>query len=160
MPKIFQLLFLSCFLIFQGCEDDEICIESLSSRLNVSISAQDSNSVFSINNLVVTETTDAATIELLNENASSFKVLLPEDKITATYKIDVSFSSSDPLQTKAPITETLTVSYNASNEYVSKACGFKTKFENINYSTTGTLTINSPKNTINNETETHLILQY
>jgi hypothetical protein len=159
MLKAFRLLFLCCILLFQGCEDDEICIEALSSRLHVEIKPALSTSVFGINSVAVAET-NGSDIEVVAGSPTSFKVLLPLQKTTATFKIDLLFASTDPNQTKSPITEFLTINYTTKNQYISKACGFKTKYENLNYTTTGELLVNEPKTTINNENETHLTLQY
>lgn len=162
MMKPIKLLFLFSFFVFlYSCEDDEICIESLTSKLNTSVTAKDSTSVFSLSNLKVTDITrDKNEVVFTDSTATSFKVSLPINDSIVTYKIDLAFASSDSLQTKAAVSENLTVNYKTTNEYVSKACGFKAVYKDINYSTTGILTINAPKNKINNENETHINLQY
>ncbi|MFA9289717.1 MAG: hypothetical protein ACEQSF_00625 [Solirubrobacteraceae bacterium] len=159
LVKIF--IFFSLFFIPLSCEDDQICIEQLSLKFKAEIKPLNPSSIFTIDTIKITDITGLNNVEVFSGNSiSEFQALLPQNLTTVIYKIDLTFLSTDPLQPKAPMSEVLTINYNSNNTFVSKACGFKTSYNNLSYSVGGLLTINDSKTEINNKNETHLNLQF
>ncbi|MWB94769.1 hypothetical protein GON26_10365 [Flavobacterium sp. GA093] len=135
MKKIIALLLVFTFGL-SSCEKDDICDANTptTSRMLISFFYADRTSVAKSatrlkiqgdgveNGIVFNET---ATTDDLKYTTNANQVLIPLDptKDAVTYSFISNFSSTNPAQSN---TDVLTFNYTRRNEYVSRACGFKT----------------------------------
>ena len=120
--------FLLCMFLIAGCEPDDICIEGISGTPQLIIVFYDNDNPdqakevsglqvkgMGKEELLYDGTTDSIAIPLkIKENSSSF-----------------SFISTD---NNTIFEELLRVDYTTNDEFISRACGFKTSYKNISIS--------------------------
>jgi len=157
MKKI-SLIFI-LFLSFYACQKDDVCIDPITPNLiirfyniadttllkvanNLQIKNIDIDSIYS-NNLVATD---------------SIAIPLNINQDTTTYVLSI--NSTDSILVNS---DTISISYTRKPTFVSRSCGFKTIFNDVNISLTADSdnwiknisTINSPQ-TISDETKAHV----
>lgn len=161
-----QLLFtfLSAFLgfLFWACQDDDICVDSISPRLIITFTDTSGERV----------TLDELYVERLAADASNLRISdidsLDVDSIsldlpTETNPIEFLFYRSEITGTNTDIIDTIEVAFDLSQQFVSKGCGFRNIYNNldINDPTKNNLNaIDQLVTTISDESETHLIITF
>ncbi|MGK4568739.1 DUF6452 family protein [Flavobacterium sp. 3HN19-14] len=151
MKKIFLLL-LACAFAFSGCEKDDICDGSTPTTPRIVIEFYDYSNpavlkkVTNLKVIGIKEDDPNAEVEedegvVLNETAGSLTPYLSnESKIAlplrtagdrTRYKFILNFGNANEALV---LTDLVTFNYTRSEEYVSRACGFKTMF-NLNLPT-------------------------
>lgn len=144
--KKFSILLFILLIAFSNCESDDICLDSTTPYLIIRFyDADDPDTIKSVSSLTVwanekdsiytSEALDSITIPLnLNENSTIYK-----------------------LQSDTEIDQ-LNITYDRTNVYISRSCGYKTIFENVAVSSTYNwikdFTLTST--TIENETNAHI----
>lgn len=118
-------------LLTIGCERDDICIDPTTPQLVIRFydnAAPDD--LKSVNSLLVRVTgfeNDSITFAGLDSIALPIRVNEPETK----YLLTVNYSD-----TIEKATDTLTLKYEAEDVFVGRACGYKSIFNNVSYSST------------------------
>ncbi|WP_372746203.1 DUF6452 family protein [Lutibacter sp.] len=144
--KKFSILLFILLIAFSNCESDDICLDSTTPYLIIRFyDADDPDTIKSVSSLTVwanekdsiytSEALDSITIPLnLNENSTIYK-----------------------LQSDTEIDQ-LNITYDRTNVYISRSCGYKTIFENVavtsTYNWIKDFTLTST--TIENETNAHI----
>lgn len=177
MKKIpFFILIIVFSYFFSGCEKDDICDPDTPTTPRLVIQFYDINNPTvekSVTNLKVIGEgmTEGIIFEPLASgeskylsNAKSISIPLKTNDIKTTYSFILNSGSSNPLFVN---TDKITFNYTTIDEYVSRACGFKTVFEmspsNSFVHTDGTVAdskwmkfIQLQKTSITTENEIHL----
>ncbi|MFA5620358.1 MAG: DUF6452 family protein [Weeksellaceae bacterium] len=114
-----------------SCEDDDICVEGSTPNLTV---------VFR-NNLNAANQADTLTIYASANPDFNQQILIYEKVFSDSLKLPLGGLNDQEtyfsIQRRSNSTaDILTVSYNTQSEYVSKACGFRIVYENLNYQST------------------------
>lgn len=123
MKKISRLIvLLGIFSAFYSCQD-EFCIEPTTPELILRFYNKDSTN-FTTKQIQLVAWVGADTISYVN-GSSSDSIALPID----TQKTSVTYTFS--IQDSIPSQETFTINYTVEDVYVSKACGFKSIFNDF-----------------------------
>lgn len=158
MNKFLIILGFLALLNF-SCDDDDVCEDSTTPFLVVVFRDK--------NNIEVNKTIDRIYVHRFDNTSNSW-VQVVDKSVTDSIKIPLLIG--DETQTKLRFKRNLstsqediiTVNYQVSRSYVSKACGFKTTYKNVTY--TQTLSyfhhITAPINEITDETQTHLYIYF
>ena len=150
MKKYIVLIFF-CLLIF-GCEKDDICIEDTTPNLIIRFYDKDNMTEKKlVSNLTVwiTGKTDS-----LYQNQTIDSIAIPLDlNINST---SYNFKSDSNI-------DAIDFNYTRNDIFVSRSCGYKTVFENLNANSTSNNWINTiiiNNETINNETAAHISIYH
>lgn len=147
MRKTLAYLFL-LVVVFGSCEKDDFCVlNPVTPKLILRFyDNADNTSLKSVSNLYVwAEGKDTL---YANETLDSLVIPLNGNTNNTIYN----FSKSD-------VVEQFTINYTPKNEYVSRSCGFKVTYENLEFSSSNSWIIDfTPEttNTIDNQTEAHV----
>ncbi len=148
MRKYLILLFILCFT-FINCEKDDICIDTTTPKLIIVFY---NDTIPSVKTAVTSLTIWAEGKENIYENKSLDSITIPLDlnQNRTTYILDNKTSK-----------DTISFTYERKDIFVSRSCGYKTIFENLQIES---ITDNWIKNdtlkntTIDNETAVHLTI--
>jgi Family of unknown function (DUF6452) len=163
MKKLIQIIV--CVFIansFWSCEKDDICESGTPNTPRMIIEFYDNNVVVNKKNVVDLALVAETTTDTINFNGVS-KVEVPLKTIDDITKYDFIFDSNNTILSLRN-TDKITINYTRKDEYISRACGFKTLFT-LNSSNGIIKTIDSNnwiKNiqiqqvNINNENEIHV----
>jgi len=148
MRKYLILLVILSFTLI-NCEKDDICIETTTPKLIVVFY---NNDIPATKKEVTSLTVSAENLGNIYENKSIDSIAIPLDltKNSTLYK----FKSGT-------ITDSINFTYDRRDVFVSRSCGYKTIFENLQIEsrTTNWIKNDTLKNTIiDNETATHLTI--
>ncbi|MCB9201919.1 MAG: hypothetical protein H6604_02560 [Flavobacteriales bacterium] len=160
MKNILLLVLLGS--VFFSCEDDDICTESYTSRLFIKSYEYRTGNDLTIDSFV-TKTIDTLYIERINsDNTSDYFIstnsntlLIPIDETSESptrFNFYLSEDASEDEKTK------IILNYTKTENYVSKACGFRYEFSDISYEVTNQGFIDSIAqnlNSITNESSPH-----
>ncbi|MDF1518532.1 MAG: DUF6452 family protein [Lutibacter sp.] len=146
MRKYLILLFILSFT-FINCEKDDICIETTTPKLIIVFY---NDTIPDTKKAVTSLTVSADSLGNIYENQSLDSIAIPLDltKNSTLYK----FKSGT-------ITDSINFTYDKRDVFVSRSCGYKTIFENLQIEsrTANWIKNDTLKNTtIDNETATHL----
>lgn len=142
MKKIFLL---SCLLAFFACEKDDICSEATPTTPRLFLEFYDISDPDETKN--VTELyaygiiDDETTVPLLSQTITASEILIPlrtdanQTKFVLHQNYEIDETTDDDVVLGNP--ETVTVTYEREEVYVSRACGYKTVFKNIVFSVEG-----------------------
>jgi len=153
------LLIVLLFLSFLACEKDDICIDPVTPNLIMRLyDITDGTTVKSVANLQIK---NIDIDSLFNENitaADSITIPLNINQDSTTYVFTINSNDVDLINS-----DTLKIAYTREAIFVSRSCGFKTIFKNVNLSLTSdtnnwiqSVIFIDPKNTIENETKAHV----
>ena len=144
--RYFLALILLLALTVWSCEKDDICSEDTETTPRLVLKFYDNNNpevVKSVSNILVHGTGNNAVIEGLNGTASRDSIFLPlktdvSETSFSIYKNASINNNGTPNDTSDDYVEgnedVITVTYIVKEIYVSRACGYKTIFENVNVS--------------------------
>ncbi len=156
------------FLLFTGCERDDICDTAnvpITPRLIITFQDFTDNSLRkNAAGIQVSLASDSERIVTGIERFDSIVIPLNINEDSVRYEFKINASSTD---TTIIRTDTLELSYKRTNEFVSKACGFRTVFSELSINnTTDTEMFDESTNwiqnifiensTINDETNAHV----
>ena len=130
IKKISTILLL--FLMFYGCQKDDICIDPITPNLIIRFyDVTDTTLVKAVNNLQI-KNIDIDSI-YANNLATTDSVAIPLNinKDSSTYVLTI--NSTDSILANA---DTITIRYKRKPTFVSRSCGFKTVFTNVNVKVT------------------------
>lgn len=147
--KKYGLLLLLCCLTFLNCEKDDICVESTTPNLILRFYDFQNDSIVK----------QVSSLTVWAKEKSELYSKKPLDSIAIP--LDISNDNTTYLLTSGTITDTIQFSYDRKDVFVSRTCGYKTIFENIQIeSNTGNwikqIEIINP--IIENETASHIHL--
>lgn len=150
------LITLFGILSFQSCEDDDVCVGEGTPNMTVVF-----RDILNDQNLKDTLTIYSAD----NQNFEN-AVLIYDKTFTDSIKLPLGGLNSTKTYFKIQrrsneISDTLIVDHQTNSEYVSKACGFRINYSNLNYSSSQNhiqYLIPSESNQITNESETNLYI--
>jgi len=155
---LFSIIILSIFAI-QSCQDDDICIDAITPRMIISFRDKTTNAELKM---------DSVNVYRLNTSTNNWeRIYFSALKSTIEINLNVNDETSTQLrvsqfyQNSTSIYDNVSVSYENSDEFLSKACGFKRVYKNVSILlNTNTLFSNSEQNTteISDESQTHLYL--
>lgn len=124
------LLFFCSSLFLLGCQRDDICPESTETTQDLTIEfldSEDPTKSKAARNLVVIA--DGMEDTLLGPtNTNSIEIPLRTDQNSTTYHFILNSDS------ETENTDSMTFSYSPSTEYLSRACGFRVSFTNLQVS--------------------------
>lgn len=147
MKKNLVVLLLS-ILLFNSCEKDDFCISNpVTPQLIVRFyDNADPSVVKPVNNFYVwAEGKDTL---FANESIDSLVIPLNANTNSTIYNFS-----------KDTVVDQLTINYTTKNEYVSRSCGFRIAYEDLEFSASNSWVLNlSPEtsNSIDNQTEAHV----
>ncbi len=124
MKKVYLALFI--ILITMGCED-EFCLDDTTPSLIIRFRDIDTNQLKPIR-----LTAGGVGLDAFIENTTLDSLAIPINTQSNT----VTYLLSEILDDDTESTESLTLTYDIEDEFVSKACGFRSVFKNIQISTT------------------------
>lgn len=159
-----SFIVVSMFLLFSSCERDDICAAATETTPKLVIEFFDVNNPSNpknVRNLAIREIEKDTAI--LFNSTSSIAIPLKTDANETTYVFNL-----NALAASGGLTDTLSFSYDTSELYVNRACGFKVNFidfraeiENPTTNTENWISdIQVRENSIQNEFETHLYIFY
>ncbi len=125
MKKIFLILLIICFSL-SSCERDDVCDPTTPTTPMLVVEFYDffiQTNAKSISNLVIVE--DGKTIAFSIVNGSKTKIPLKTELNSTKFRFIKDFSDPINSSTNADAVE---FNYSRKNEYISRACGFKTVF--------------------------------
>ncbi|MBQ0788791.1 MAG: hypothetical protein KBT69_14930 [Oceanihabitans sp.] len=166
--KYIVIPILIAFVAFLSCEKDDICSDETSTTARLFIEFYNSSNTENLKNVTKFRVQGVGNDDVLSGynivTASSVYLPLKTTENTTQYILYNNYEiDTDDVVTGNP--DTITVSYNTKLEYVSKACGYKTVFENVTISVVddGDKWINNIVSTtdnepISNEDEAHFYL--
>jgi len=158
MKKIHFLLsfiFIATFTV--SCEEDDICLGGEATpALTVVIMNAETNK----------RQADSLYIDLVDQNFEN-PIILYEGILSDSLKLplgtlDQTSSYFKIKRKKNGVSDNLTVDYETKTSFVSKACGFKINYENVNYASTNNAIVNLESNStvIENESAANLYIFY
>lgn len=150
MRKYLILLVILSFTLI-NCEKDDICIETTTPKLIIVFY---NNDIPATKKAVASLTVSADSLGNLYENQSIDSIAIPLDltKNSTFYK----FKSGS-------IIDSINFTYERKDVFVSRSCGFKTIFENLQIASRSANWIKNDtikNSTIENETATHLTIYH
>lgn len=165
--KIKPLSFLIVALLLLSCEKDDICAETTPTTPQLIIRFYDNTAqedTKTVTNIVAYGLDDASNpVELSNQFvATTDSLILPlrTDSNSTKLVLHKNYSIENEIILGNP--DTITISYEREDIYVSRACGYKTIFNNISFvlTTDGDNWISgseiAPNTNITNETSAHV----
>lgn len=154
--RLFYGIILSLFIVIWACEEDDICLEGGTPRLHIQFKVLATDEPFDIDTLIVQRLNENNEFEFVLNAAKVDSVLLPMRLDVDQTKFVFAY------QTVNPIFDTLTLNYNLKSVFISKACGFKENYENIQVENTENeiKRIDIEQNNITNEKNPHLSIFY
>ena len=151
-----RLKFLVIILFIIACEDDEICLEELSPRLNVEF----------IDSVGERQSLDSIFVSILTSDDLSRKITSIDSANVDSLLIPLT-DLSNPLRlifvrSTGGLADTITINYTENIEYISKACGFKRTLTDLSFGHTSNqiININTNQSSLIDEQETHLSITY
>lgn len=152
---IIGMFFAALFAV--SCEEDDVCVGEGTPFLTVVLRYTDETSV-----------RDTITIQKLLSDGITVDTTLYDRVLTDSIKLplgglDESTSYFSIRRKLNGIPDVLTVDYNTKTSYVSKACGFRITYENLDYETTLKdirYSTTGESNTLENESATNLYIYY
>lgn len=146
MRKYLILLFILSFTLI-NCEKDDICIETTTPKLIVVFY---NNEIPSTKKLVTSLTVSADSLGNIYENKSLDSIAIP---------LDLTQNNTLYILKSGTIIDSINFTYDRKDVFVSRSCGYKTIFENLQIEsrTANWIKNDTLKNTtIENETAAHL----
>ena len=150
MRKYLILLFILCFT-FINCEKDDICIDTTTPKLII---------VF-YDNEIPTEIKKRLLDSVWVDGKNSIKEFEKQTLDSIAIPLDLNHNKSKYIISSNSIRDTIEFTYDRKDIFVSRSCGYKTIFENLQIES---ITRNWIKNdtikntTIDNETAVHLTI--
>ncbi|MXV39037.1 hypothetical protein GO491_10185 [Flavobacteriaceae bacterium Ap0902] len=155
MIRYLLILTVFCFLLL-NCEDDDICVEQTTPRLNLRFNQITPDKV--MDSLIIYRENREGEFDLITRRLviDSIQVSLPvEERSQARFIIGTrTFDSSNQ--------DTLTINYEYTLQFISKACGYGVNYLNTSYDITNHYfnSIDTLQNEITSETADHIMLNY
>ncbi|WP_452228355.1 MULTISPECIES: DUF6452 family protein [unclassified Lacinutrix] len=162
--KLIVIPILIAFVAFLSCEKDDICSDETSTTARLYIQFYNSSNTENLKNVLKFRVQGVDNDDVLSAynivTASSVYLPLKTTENSTQFKLHNDYSIND---NGTPDDDTddfpngnediITISYNTKLEYVSKACGYKTVFENVTISVVddGDKWINNIISTTDNE---------
>lgn len=150
MRKYLILLFILCFT-FINCEKDDICVETTTPKLIIRF----------YNNEIPTELKKRLLDSVWVDGKNSIKEFEKQSLDSVSIPLDLNQNKSKYIISSNSIRDTIEFTYDRKDIFVSRSCGYKTIFENLQIES---ITRNWIKNdtikntTIDNETTVHLTI--
>jgi hypothetical protein len=129
-----SLLFITGFLILcaWACEKDDICVDGDTPLLVVRFyDANDTSQLKTVTKLRVTGLGQTSQVDTFKDRTTLDSISLPlrTDTDETSFILIFDSASKDGAETGNP--DTLRFTYNTSNVFVSRACGFVTNYDNL-----------------------------
>jgi len=163
--KLYLLIILSCSLL--TCERDDLCSETTATTPSLIIDFYNNNATDSqkdaIGLYVIGEDNDDVLSDYNVETVNQLILPLRTDQNSTVFYLTNNTVLDDDGNITSGNTDTITITYEAEDVYVSRACGYKTIFKNVFVTVDGGADANwiilaQPENdnlTIEDETTTH-----
>ena len=132
MKKLFTLIAV-LILCLTACEPDDICLEGTPGSPNLIVVFYDKNQTDtkkSVTNLQV-KGLDMAT---LLYDSTTDSISLPIKTISSNTSFSLIATQNDKT-----LEDIITFNYDPEDQFISRACGYKTRFNNLTFSTSNTL---------------------
>ena len=147
------------FLSFLACEKDDICIDPITPNLIIRLyDITDGTTIKSVTNLQIKNIDQDSIFQDNITVADSITIPLNINQDSTTYVFTIDNNDANLANS-----DTLKISYTREDVFVSRSCGFKTIFKNVNLSLTSdnnnwiqSVIFIDPENTIENETKAHV----
>ena len=159
MKKYIFLLFI-CFIGITSCEKDDFCVQNPVTP-NLVLRFYDKDDISELKSVQRLSLIAQGETDSLFTNQSIDSIAIPLNSIISETIYTLKMNSVDGNRVNNQIA-TLTVKYNPEDDYVSRSCGFRVIFNDVNLEHTGwinslsTSTITS----IDNQTKAHVQVYY
>lgn len=147
MKKIIPILLIASLLFYvSSCEKDDICVDGDTPLLIVGFYNVEDTAAFKrvenirirnidIDSIISSDSYDGAFSDRSNI-ADSVLVPLRSNAVTTMYQIISNSADDDETNLETGNIDTLTISYELEEAFISRACGFVTNYNNISVSVT------------------------
>ena len=132
MKKLFTLIAV-LILCLPACEPDDICLEGTPGSPNLIVVFYDKNQTDtkkSVTNLQV----KGLDMETLLYDSTTDSISLPIKTISSNTSFSLIATQNDKT-----LEDIITFNYDPEDQFISRACGYKTRFNNLTFSTSNTL---------------------
>lgn len=153
MKKLFTLIAV-LILCLTACEPDDICLEGTPGSPNLIVVFYDKNQTDtkkSVTNLQV----KGLDMETLLYDSTTDSISLPIKTISSNTSFSLIATQNDKT-----LEDIITFNYDPEDQFISRACGYKTRFNNLTFSTSNTLNwielIEIITNSISDTNNTHV----
>ena len=148
------LLSLLSLIMIGSCERDDICIDEITPQLIIRFYNNDTPELFKRVNQLSVKIAGIENDSLVFNATDSIAIPLKVTEDMTQYTLTINSDNGAEL-----IRDIITVNYEREDVFVARSCGFKTIFNNTNYtqnSNNWVQTIETITQTIDNETNAHL----
>ena len=148
------LLSLLSLIMISSCERDDICIDEITPQLIIRFYNNDTPELFKRVNQLSVKIAGIENDSLMFNATDSIAIPLKVTEDMTQYTLTINSDNGAEL-----IRDIITVNYEREDVFVARSCGFKTIFNNTNYtqnSNNWVQTIETITQTIDNETNAHL----
>ena len=153
------LFLLIVFLFIASCEKDDICIDPTTPHLIIRFyNKDDTSKVKAVTNLKVSVKNSLDDIIDIGSVATTDSIALPLNVDIDTTKV---YLTKNVSETSPGIEDVFDVNYNRDEVFVSRSCGYKTVYNNVNATNTTNdwiQNISFVSTKINNENQAHLTI--
>lgn len=121
-------------LLFSGCEKDDICVDAVTPQLIIRFYDNENflNTKDVVNLKVIGEDMEEPIINRVTTDSIAIPLRTLEDTTTFVFLTN---SGDDDEGNEVGIPDTITFTYLRNEIYVSRACGYKTNYEQLSYTT-------------------------
>ena len=159
MKKYIFILFV-CFIGLSSCEKDDFCVQNPVTP-NLVLRFYDKEDVFQLKQVERFSIIAQGKTDSLFTNRTTDSIAIPLNSLAIETVYTLKMNTVDGNKATNQLA-TLTVKYNPEDDYISRSCGFRVVFKDVNLEHTGwidnlsTSTITS----INNQTKAHVQVYY
>ncbi|TDQ31662.1 DUF6452 family protein [Zeaxanthinibacter enoshimensis] len=131
------LLSLLCIISFNACEKDDICVDGNTPLLVVTFyDLADSTTSKDVNNLRIIGLEQGQVVNTFSDRSVQDSIGLPLRINNAETRFIMIKDSADENEVETGNRDTITLSYDTEEVFVSRACGFIANFNNLNAAVT------------------------
>ncbi|WP_196893205.1 DUF6452 family protein [Aureivirga marina] len=147
--KKYIFIFLSLITIFISCDRDDICTDATTPRLIIQF----------YNNIDRTEKKQVTNFYIWAQDRDSLPDYFGVNTDSIAIPLDVTEDFTNYLLSNNELVDNVNLTYNRADVFVSRSCGYKTIFDELeipNFSTEWIKEIEILNNNVEDESETHI----
>ncbi|MDC6351777.1 DUF6452 family protein [Zeaxanthinibacter sp. PT1] len=126
------LLALLCIISFNACEKDDICVDGNTPLMIVTFYDQtDSSTLKSVNNLRIIGLGKTQVVNTFTDRGDVDSIGLPLQSNTPETRFIMIMDSADENEVESGNRDTITLSYDTEEVFISRACGFVANYQDL-----------------------------
>lgn len=159
MKKYLFIIFI-CLIGISSCEKDDFCVQD-SITPNLVLRFYDKDDVFQLKQVERFSIIAQGKTDSLFTNRTTDSIAIPLNSLSEETVYSLKMNNIDGSKATNQ-TATLTIKYDSEDDYISRSCGFRVVFKDVNLEHTGWINnlSTSTISNINNQTNAHVQVYY